>query len=192
MPIDRKKADRPKKYLPKHEAYARLEPFRRHIIAGMSDSDVAAKTGVAPRTIKAWRLENNIKKPKGFAAKQVEDVYAISQYGESLGDVKQRAYGSSVRGAWEPPFFVTREHIDYNLFLRLIDAGRRVLDLSEQEMSKALGVSLGSVEQGLQIYDAILRGSDKACLHCKTPIDPELSNTYCSTICARLACTTQP
>jgi transposase len=171
------------------ESSLRLEAYRDRIIAGMSDVEVAKAAGVAQRTVKRWRLANRITKPRGFASKHVEDVYAISQFGEVLGDVRHRAERSSLNGVWEPPVFVTRQHLDYSLFVRLIEAGKRVLGMTNEELSHAMGVSLGGIEQGVEIYERILRRSDELCLHCKAKLNPEFKSPYCSTICERLACT---
>lgn len=181
MPTE--KQERPRTYLGKGESYLRLEAYREKIVMGMSDDEVSTASGVAKRTVKQWRLENRIRKPKGFAAKQVEDTYAVSQFGESLGDVKHRTRASVVGGAWEPPVFVTREHLDYSLFLRTLDAAKRVLGMSNADITRALGVSMGSVEQGLEIYDRILRRSNAYCASCKTKLNPELNSNFCSTIC---------
>jgi hypothetical protein len=154
----------------------------------MSDIEVSKATGVGIRTVKRWRLANGIARKRGFASKGIDDVYAISQFGEAIGDVKHRAERSSLSGGWEPPIFVTRMHLDYSLFVRVLEAGKRVLGMTNEELSKALGVSLGGIEQGLEIYERILRRSDELCVHCKTKLNPEFKSPYCSTICERLAC----
>jgi hypothetical protein len=174
-------------YLSQQESSIRLEPYRDKVIAGMSDAEVSKATGVSPRTVKRWRLANRIVRPRGLASKRVEDVYAISQFGEMITDVKQRAKDSPLDGLWEPPVFVTRQHLDYSLFVRLLDTGRRVMGLTNDELSSALGVTPGSVEQGLVVCEKILRRSDAICAHCGMKMIPERNRTYCSSICERLS-----
>jgi len=171
---------------PYHSATETDRCLRRHledIRSGISDTDLSKKTGLSPRTIKRWRLREGIQKPRGTSAVKLADAYAISTFGEALGDVKQRTTKSAVSGAWEPPTFVTREHINYDNFLRLLDAGYRLAGMTAAELTSALGMSSRSVEQGLAIYNAN-RSTTAKCLTCE---EQALSTSqFCSGICSRL------
>lgn len=170
-----------RQYLSADAVHRRLDDLRFEMSSGMSDEEVAKRTGVSVRTIQRWRLKEGLKRPKG-PAKQLEDIYAISTFGEALGDVKHRTATSEVKGAWEPPVFVTRQHLDYPLFLRLLDAGNRLLGMTEEELCGALGVSPRSVEQGLAINAG--RRTQRRCATCN---DLMLSTEmFCSAICKRL------
>ncbi len=165
------------------DAHRRLDALRFEISSGMGDDEVAKRTGLSTRTIQRWRLQQGLQKPKGAVGKQLEDIYAISTFGEALGDVKQRTTSSSVGGTWEPPVFVTRQHLDYDLFLRVLDASSRLLGLSEEELCHGLGMSPRSIEQGLAIQAAQRTG--RRCVTCKDQLTDNTS-TFCSSICTRL------
>lgn len=162
---------------------ALLRPYLEDMQAGMSDAEVSRKTGIGIRGVQRWRAQQEMKRPRSSAAKQAADIYAISTFGEALGDVKQRTASSAVGGLWEPPVFLTREHIDYTLFLRVLDAGSRLAGLSEAELVKGLGISGRGIEQGLQILAARQQHAPK-CMVCA---DPTLNDKFCSALCARLA-----
>lgn len=171
-----------RQYISAAEAHRRLDDLRFEISSGMGDEEVAKKTSLSVRTIQRWRLREGLQKPKGTAGRKLEDIYAISTFGEVLGDVKHRTAASVVKGAWEPPVFVTRQHLDYSLFLRLLDAGNRLLGLTEDELTLALGVSVQGVEQGLAINRA-----RRAARRCATCDDQLLTDgLFCSDICKRL------
>ena len=169
----------PRKYHRGFEVDSILQPFAEDIRSGASDEDISKRTSLSIRTIQRWRLQSQIKKPRGTGAKKAAVVYAVSLLGESLGDVKHRTADSCVKGLWEPPVFLTREHIDYRLFLKLLDAGARLQGMSEAELVRALGVSAVNVSQGLQLLHAGTKGTPcPTCGH----LTPEM---FCSAICAR-------
>ena len=169
----------PRKYHRGSEVDSILQPFAEDIRSGASDEDISKRTSLSIRTIQRWRLQSQIKKPRGTGAKKAAVVYAVSLLGESLGDVKHRTADSCVKGLWEPPVFLTREHIDYRLFLKLLDAGARLQGMSEAELVRALGVSAVNVSQGLQLLHAGTKGTPcPTCGH----LTPEM---FCSAICAR-------
>jgi len=168
------------------ERDALLEPLRENLQAGMTDDEASRLTGVPVRSVQRWRLLHGLKKPKGLVGKQLAEVYAISTLGEALGDVRQRTRHSPTNGTWEPPMFVVREHLDYDLFLRLIDTAHRVLGLSPQDISKALGVSLLGVEQGLALYERHLHTTSKKCMTCDSAIDPSVNSNFCTKLCERI------
>ncbi len=122
-------------------------------------------------------------RPRSSTAKQAADIYAISTFGEALGDVKQRVAGSAVAGLWEPPVFLTREHLDYTLFLRVLDAAARLAGMSEAELVKGLGISARGIEQGLSIMAA----RQQSAARCMTCGGPALDNKFCSALCEHLA-----
>lgn len=158
-----------------------LDPYRFEMSSGMKDEAVAKKTGLSVRAVQRWRLREGLRKPRGAAGKQLGDIHALSAFGEALGDVRQRTTSSAVGGTWEPPAFVTRQHIDYHLFLRLLDAGERLLGLTEDELGRALGMTPRSIEQGLLIAQA--RRNQR----CATCGDLMFSGEiFCSSICKRL------
>lgn len=171
-----------RQYISAAEAHRRLDDLRFEISSGMGDEEVAKKTGLSVRTIQRWRLREGLQKPKGTAGRKLEDIYAISTFGEVLGDVKHRTDASAVNGAWEPPVFVTRQHLDYTLFLRLLDAGSRLLGLTELELSQALGVSVQGVEQGFAINHQ--RRISRRCATCDDRLFTD--ELFCSAICKRL------
>lgn len=173
-------------YFTEAEVTRVLEGYRRDIANGMSDAEVHRLTQIPIRTIQRWRLKNGLKHGKGFQAKDAAELYAISSLGEALGDAKHRTSRSVVGGAWEPPVFMVREHINYDLFLRVIDTAYRVLGMSEGELSKALGMSPRTIEQGLAIYAQHMNASTRSCLHCEAKIDPNMNSLFCTTICERL------
>lgn len=181
MPQD----DKPK-YFSETEKNRRLEALRSDMVNGMSDKEVSDLTGIPARSVQRWRLANGLRKPKGFEAKQLADVFAISTLGEALGDVRQRARRSVVNGVWEPPAFVVRQHLDYDLFLRLLYVGKRVLGMSEDELGKALGVTPKSIEQGLVLYERHLQVTEKKCLTCGHKVDPNIQSLFCTALCESL------
>ena len=169
----------PRKYHRGSEVDRILQPFAEDIRSGASDEDISKRTSLSVRTIQRWRLQYEMKKPRGTGAKKAAVVYAVGLLGESLGDVKHRTADSCVKGLWEPPVFLTREHIDYRLFLKLLDAGARLQGMSEAELVRALGVSAVNVSQGLQLLRAGTKGTPcPTCGH----LTPEM---FCSAICAR-------
>lgn len=171
----------PKRKYDARSVHSELEALRYEMASGMGDEEVAKKTGYSPRTVQRWRLRNGVLKAKGAAAKQALDIYAISAFGEALGDVKQRTHQSAVKGAWEPPAFVTRAHIDYSQFLRLLDAGHRMLGMSDQELVAALGMTPLCIEQGLSLYYARL--TEHRCQHCRAQLLTD--SMFCSAHCKR-------
>lgn len=176
----------PQKRRNEDEVDVALEPFRRLMASGMPDADVAKRTGIPQRSVQRWRLKNGIK--QSTTSSQVfKTVQAVSAFGEILTDLKQRTAHSSVLGAWEPPAFVTREHLNYDLFLLVLDAAHRVLDLSEEDIAKGMGITPSSVTQGLAIYNQHRLASGKVCLTCQAPLDPNQSaNPFCTKLCERL------
>lgn len=170
----------PRKYHREEEVDAILRPHLEDIRAGATDAEIAKKTAIGVRAVQRWRLRNTLKKPRGAASKKIAAVRAISLLGESLEDVKHRVAESPVGGAWEPPVFLTREHIKYPLFLRLLDAGHRLAGMSERELVEALGVAAVNITQGLQLLRATVHSTK--CPRCGHPT----SDTFCSAICARL------
>ena len=179
-------------YATEAEVDRRLESLRTDIANGMTDAQASVLTGLSARTIQRWRLRHGLKKPKGFQARELAEVYAISTLGEALGDARHRTRRSVVDGRWEPPVFVVREHIDYDLFLRVLDAAHRVLGVSENDLVKALGMSPRTIEQGLAIYERHINATTRRCLHCEAPIDPNLTAHFCTTICERMHGRAQP
>lgn len=173
-------------YVREEEVNRRLDPLRHDIANGMTDVEASTLTDLPIRTIQRWRLKNGLKKPKGFQARELAEVYAISTLGEALGDARHRARRSVIDGTWEPPVFVTREFIDYDLFLRVIDTAHRILGLSEEELVGALGMSPKTIEQGLAIYRRHMNSGTRRCLHCNEIINPSLSTLFCTTICERM------
>lgn len=162
-----------------------LTPFLRLMESGMPDSMVAEKTRLTERVVCRWRLKQGIKRTKGLLPKHLDVVQAISGFGESLGDLKQRTKHSAVLGAWVPPAFLRREHVDYNQFLRVLDAAHRVLGMTETQISRGLGITLTSVEQGLAIYQQVRHQSKHRCQTCNDTI-PEGRSLWCSALCQRL------
>jgi len=163
-----------------------LDPLRMDMANGMTDDQAATLTGIPLRSVQRWRLQHGLKRPRGFESKELADIYAISTLGEALGDVRHRVQHSPVSGTWEPPMFVVREHLDYSLFLRLIDAAHRVLGLSPSDISSAMGVSPRSVEQGLEIYTRHLNTTTKKCLMCESLVDPNVNSNFCTQLCEEL------
>lgn len=162
----------------------KLEPFRELIKSGMTDAQVAVRSHISVRTIQRWRLKEGLKKSTA-ATKKLETVKAVSAFGETLGDVRQRAAHSPVLGAWEAPAFVVREHLDYDNFLKVLDAAYRILGMSEDEIAKGLGLTQVSVAQGIEIYNNH-RKNGKRCLHCGDLIDPNRVSVFCTTFCERV------
>lgn len=167
----------------KEEVHRLLNQYRTDIANGMPDSDLVALTGLPARTVQRWRLSNGLKRPRGLEAKNAADVFALSLLGEGLGDVKHRTARSVVDGRWTPPVFVTREHLDYDLFLKVLDAAYRILGLTEEEISRGLGVSRLSVEQGLALYDRQRADSGKRCPTCKALMNTTDTALFCSVLC---------
>lgn len=173
-------------YFQEAEVNRVLEGYRRDIASGMSDIEIHRLTRIPVRTIQRWRLKNGLRHAKGFEAKEAAELYALSALGEALGDAKHRTSRSVVGGTWEPPVFMVREHINYDLFLRVIDTAYRVIGLSETDLVKALGMSARTIEQGLAIYERHMNASTRSCLHCKAKIDPNVNSLFCTTICERV------
>lgn len=171
-------------YNSSNKVKAVLHQLRREIDGGMTDREVSERTGLPIRTIQRWRYREGLQHPAGTALKKMADIRAISAFGEALGDVKQRTTKSSVGGTWEPPAFVTRTHLDYNLFLKVLDAGARLMGLSEEQLCSGLGMTPLSVEQGLKILVSRLK-PDCFCACCGDRLSPG-SNVFCSTICKRV------
>ncbi len=167
------------------EVSQRLEPFRHLIASGMTDAEVAKRTELTVRIVQRWRLKNSLKRTKRTLARQLETVQAISSFGEVLGDVKHRTLHSAVLGAWQPPAFVVREHLDYDQFLRVLDAACRIAGMSEEEVSKALGLTITSVQQGIAIMQRHRQGAGK-CSTCEAPLDPNMKSAFCCSLCERL------
>lgn len=178
--------DEKRPYVRETEVNRQLESYRQDIVNGMGDQEIHRLTQIPIRTIQRWRLKNGLKHGKGFEAKQASEFYAISTLGEALGDARHRTSRSTVGGVWEPPVFVVREHIDYDRFLRVLDAAHRVLGMSEEELVKGLGMSPNSISQGLAIYARHLNSGNKKCLHCEALMDPNTQSLFCTTICERL------
>ncbi len=178
--------DEKRPYVKEAEVNRILDGMRFDIANGMTDAEASTITGLPVRTIQRWRLKNGLKKPKGFQARELAEVYAISTLGEALGDARHRTRRSVIDGRWEPPVFMVREHIDYDLFLRVVDTAHRVLGISENDLVKALGMSPRTIEQGLAIYTRHLNTATRRCLHCDSPIDPNVQAHYCTTICERM------
>lgn len=173
-----------KLWTPNSKVSRLLEPLRSLMLAGMTDAQVADRTHLSTRVIQRWRLKEGIKKSKA-ATKKLETVKAISAFGEALGDLRQRASHSPVLGTWEPPAFVVREHLDYDLFLKVLDAAYRIVGMSEEEVAKGLGLTPSSVTQGIAIYNTH-RKTGKPCLHCGDPIDPNRNSLFCTSFCERV------
>lgn len=163
-----------------------LEPYLHQMASGMSDEDVAKKTQLSVRVIQRWRLKRNIKRRETHLSRQLETAQAISSFGEILGDVKQRTFHSPVLGAWEPPMFLVREHVDYDLFLQVVDAAYRILEMSEEDIAKGLGLTLTSVEQALTIYRHHRASSGQVCQTCSGELDPNRKSMFCSPLCEKL------
>lgn len=163
----------------------KLDDLRFEISSGLSDEEVARRTGLSARSVQRWRLREGIKQVGGTqkVKKQLGDIYAVSTFGEALGDVKQRCDTSAVEGAWEPPAFVTRQHLDYALFLRVLDAGSRLLGLTEAELAQALGISATGIEQGLALNAR--RRTGRRCITCNDHLF-DTTSLFCSDICRRL------
>lgn len=178
--------DEKRTYIPEAEVNRRLEALRQDIANGMTDAEVQNLTGISLRTIQRWRLKQGLRKPRGFVAKVAADIYAISTLGEALGDARHRTTRSILDGRWEPPVFVVREHIDYDSFLRVLDAAYRVLGLSEQELVRALGMSPKTIEQGLALHARQRADSSKVCITCKEKMDSNNNSLFCTALCERL------
>lgn len=173
-------------YTSEAEVNAKLDRYRRDIAQGMSDTDLAKLTELPLRTIQRWRLKHGLKRPKGQNSKHVADIYALSVLGEGLADARQRTARSVLDGRWEPPLFVLREHLNYDAFLRVLDAAHRLLGMNEHELVTALGMSPKSIEQGLALYARQRADSSKTCPTCKDKMDPTRTDLFCSSICERL------
>lgn len=173
-------------YMRESEVNRLLDSYRQDMANGMSDAEVHRHTSIPIRTIQRWRLKNGLKHGKGFEAKKTAELYAISALGEALGDARHRTSRSVVNGAWEPPVFMVREHINYDLFLRVLDAAHRVLGLTEMELVHALGMSPKTIEQGLMLYERHMNSATRSCLHCQAKLDPNMQGLFCTTICERL------
>lgn len=162
-----------------------LDPLRYEMSAGMSDEEVARRTQLPIRTVQRWRLREGLKRPRGLLSKQLETVHAISGFGEILGDVKQRTRHSPVLGAWQPPMFAVREHLDYDQFLRVLDAAYRIAGMSITELQRGLGLTRASVEQGLAIHERQSKEARK-CKTCGGPVDPGSRDFFCTQLCEKL------
>ena len=172
----------PKKYYREAEVEAALRPYAEDIRSGASDEAIAKRTALSVRIIQRWRLREGLRRPRGVRAKQDAVTYAMGLLGESLEDVKHRTAESVVNGSWHPPVFLTREHIQYNNFLRLLDAGARLLGMSEAELVGALGVSAVNVSQGLQLLQRAAADNFKAGRRCKR-CGHGTADIFCSAIC---------
>ncbi len=177
--------DEKRPYMKEAEVDRILDSYRQDIANGMTDAEIHRQTQIPVRTIQRWRLKKGLKHGKGFE-KVTAELYAISTLGEALGDARHRTSRSVVNGAWEPPVFMVREHIDYDIFLRVLDAAHRLLGLSEDELRRGLGMSVKTIEQGLLLYERHMNTSTRSCLHCQAKLDPNVQQLFCSTICERL------
>lgn len=169
-----------RQYFTNDEVNKILDGYRLAITAGQTDDEVAKATGISTRTIQRWRLQVGLQRAPR-PSKRVEEINAISAFGEHLQDVKHRTRSSAVDGKWQPPAFVTRQVLDYSLFLRALDACTRLAGMTEAEVAQALGVTPLSVEQGLAIYNNISKPN--VCRNCR--VRTELPG-YCSAHCFNL------
>ncbi len=176
----------PEKKRPEAEVDKILEPYRHQMASGMSDEAVSKKTQLSERVIQRWRLKHQIKHRETHLSRQLETAQAVSSFGEILGDVKQRTAHSPVLGAWEPPTFLVREHVDYDLFLQVVDAAWRILGMNEEDIAKGLGMTITSVEQALVIYRRHRASSGKKCQACEGELDPNRKSVFCSPLCEKL------
>lgn len=170
----------PRTKLSLEETRRLLEPLKEEICLGLSDKEASLRSGVSVRAVQRWRLSQGIKHTELRGSHQ--DVTAISSFGESLGDVKQRTTRSSVRGQWKPPTYVTRAHLDYDRFIRVLFAANRLLGLSEDDIVGALGMGAHSVSQGLSILDSVLERDGIRCAGCGSSCLPGYGS-YCSKLC---------
>lgn len=169
-----------RQYLSNDEVSRILDGYRFAITAGQTDEEIAGETGISTRTIQRWRLQVGLQRATR-PTKKTEEINAISSFGEHLQDVKHRTRSSAVDGEWKPPAFVSRQVLDYSLFLQALDACTRLSGMTEEEVAQALGVTPLSIAQGLAIFNNVTKSN--TCKHCKAKTNRA---GYCSAHCFNL------
>lgn len=108
--------------------------------AGASDAAIAKSAGVKPEQVARWRRLNEVARPRGRPTGVARATsMAVELMGHPFEPVVAEVRTSLLGGRFEPPLFLLRDGLDYDLFVRFVD----VLALSgygDDQVALGLGV----------------------------------------------------
>lgn len=146
------------------EAFAALDQFQPHAVAGASDTFLASRALTTEYHVRAWRKSRKLPKTK----RQDVKAQAMDLFGEGLDPVMHATAG--IVGTFSPPEFVLRVPIVYSETCRLMHTLSR-LGLTVAALAEAFGFRSDDVEYMLLAEAAHLQRSGVTCPGCGQPTD---------------------
>lgn len=118
----------------------KLAPYLAEARAGASDAVIARATGATEAQVGRWRRNNNVTRPRGRPNVVARTTsLAVEVLGHPFDPVVAEVAGSRVGGRFEPPEYVLRDGLDYDLFVQLVEV-LIISGFAEEEIARGLGV----------------------------------------------------
>lgn len=119
---------------------ATLDPFLAEARAGASDGAIAKASRASVAQVGKWRREHDVVRPRGRPTGPARATsLAVELMGHPFDAVLAEVRTSIVGGRFEPPQYVLRDGIDYELFVQCIEA-LALHGFREDQIALGLGV----------------------------------------------------
>ena len=117
-----------------------LDRFLPEARAGASDAAIAKSAGVKPDQVARWRRRNDVARTRGRPTRYARAAsMAVELMGHPFEPVVAEVRTSILGGRFEPPQYILRDGLDYDLFVELIDA-LAAAGYRDDELAVGLGV----------------------------------------------------
>lgn len=120
--------------------HATLDPFLAEARAGASDRAIATASGASVAQVGKWRRERDVARPRGRPTGPARATsLAVELMGHPFDPVLAEVRTSIVGGHFAPPQYVLRDGLDYEIFVKCVEA--LVLNgFREDQIALGLGV----------------------------------------------------
>ena len=123
-----------------------LEAYLAAARGGATDSEIARQAGVSLRRVRRWRQRNGIVRPRGRMPTEMRAVAAATELlSRPFEPVVSHVGDSPVQGRFEPPHYLLRAPLRYDLLCDLIAALRKA-GFQPDEIARGIGLRLVDVE----------------------------------------------